>query len=190
MIQSVLSAVPSFAMTCFFLPFSLCKCIQSILTRFWWDSKEGEANATEELGRFGIPRHWSLKSRSPCKGCMEDLDKTRESACACAFRDILPQINFCEDAIKLAISHGWRGILVGRDLLLQHLGKAIGNGESTSLSGMILGSTQKQTWNPLDRSLSTTEILLSQTSWLERQENGTKPELMSYSLSYLPTSCH
>ena len=42
MIQSVLSAVPSFAMTCFELPISLCKRIQSVLTRFWWDSKHGE----------------------------------------------------------------------------------------------------------------------------------------------------
>ena len=30
-----------------------------------------------------------------------------------------------------AASHGWRGILVGRDLLLTNLSKAIGDGEST-----------------------------------------------------------
>lgn len=42
MLQAVLSATPSFAMTCFKLPVSLCKRIQSVLTRFWWDSKDGE----------------------------------------------------------------------------------------------------------------------------------------------------
>lgn len=40
-IQSVLSPIPSFAMTCFELPVNLCKQIQSVLTKFWWDSKDG-----------------------------------------------------------------------------------------------------------------------------------------------------
>lgn len=42
MLQSVLSAIPAFAMTCFLLPISLYKRIQPVLTRFWWDSKDGE----------------------------------------------------------------------------------------------------------------------------------------------------
>lgn len=41
MIQSVLFPIPSFAMTCFELPVSLCKQIQYVLTRFWWDSTDG-----------------------------------------------------------------------------------------------------------------------------------------------------
>ncbi|KAL0854761.1 hypothetical protein Bca101_059913 [Brassica carinata] len=40
MLKSVLSAIPTYAMTCFQLPVSLCKRIQSVLTRFWWDSCE------------------------------------------------------------------------------------------------------------------------------------------------------
>lgn len=42
MLQAVLSPIPNHAMSCFELPVSLCKRIQSVLTRFWWDSKEGE----------------------------------------------------------------------------------------------------------------------------------------------------
>lgn len=42
MLQPVLSPIPSFAMTCFELPVGLCKQIQSELTKFWWNSKEGE----------------------------------------------------------------------------------------------------------------------------------------------------
>lgn len=37
MIKSVLTAIPSYASSCFLLPVSLCKRIQSVLTRFWWD---------------------------------------------------------------------------------------------------------------------------------------------------------
>jgi len=39
MLKSVLSTMPTYAMSCFQLPSSLCKRIQSALTRFWWDSK-------------------------------------------------------------------------------------------------------------------------------------------------------
>ena len=42
MLKSVLTAVPSFSMTCFLLPMSLCDRIQSVLTRFWWDSSPEE----------------------------------------------------------------------------------------------------------------------------------------------------
>ena len=42
MLKAVLTAVPSFAMTCFLLPVGLCKMIQSALTRFWWDSNTGK----------------------------------------------------------------------------------------------------------------------------------------------------
>lgn len=38
MLQSVLTAIPSFTMSYFELPLSLCKRIQSALTRFWWDT--------------------------------------------------------------------------------------------------------------------------------------------------------
>lgn len=42
MLKAVLTAIPTFAMCCFELPVSMCKRIQSVLTRFWWDSTEGE----------------------------------------------------------------------------------------------------------------------------------------------------
>lgn len=41
MLQSVLSPIPSHSMTCFKLPVSLCKRIQSAFTRFWWDDNKG-----------------------------------------------------------------------------------------------------------------------------------------------------
>lgn len=44
MLQLVLSAIPFFAMTCFELSVELWKKIQSELTNFRWNSKEGEEN--------------------------------------------------------------------------------------------------------------------------------------------------
>lgn len=39
LLKAVLAAMPSHAMSCFKLPMSLCKQIQTILMRFWWDAK-------------------------------------------------------------------------------------------------------------------------------------------------------
>lgn len=53
----------------------------------------------------------------------------------CLFSRIIycHKTSFLKVQASSCISHGWRGILKGRDLLLQHLGKVIGNGESTNL---------------------------------------------------------
>lgn len=42
MLKAVLTAIPTFSMSCFELPVSLCKRIQSVLTRFWWDDPKGK----------------------------------------------------------------------------------------------------------------------------------------------------
>lgn len=38
MLQSVLTYLPTYSMSTFKIPISLCNRIQSILTRFWWDN--------------------------------------------------------------------------------------------------------------------------------------------------------
>lgn len=37
-LKAVLTAIPTYSMSCFQLPVSLCKRIQSTLTQFWWDN--------------------------------------------------------------------------------------------------------------------------------------------------------
>ena len=50
MLQSVISPIPTFAMSCFELPKILCKKIQSVLTRFWWDDNKGNKKFDGSLG--------------------------------------------------------------------------------------------------------------------------------------------
>ena len=38
LLKSILTAMPAYTMSCFKIPQSLCKQIQSLLTRFWWDA--------------------------------------------------------------------------------------------------------------------------------------------------------
>lgn len=40
MVKSVLIAIPTYPMSCFQISVSLCKRIQSALTRFWWNGND------------------------------------------------------------------------------------------------------------------------------------------------------
>lgn len=41
--------------------------------------------------------------------------------------------SFLKVFCSTSASHGWRGIIVGRNVIIQHLGKIIGNGNSIKL---------------------------------------------------------
>ena len=49
LIKVVLQAMPTYTMGCFKLPKSLCKAIESLIQKFWWDYK-GEAGKIHWVG--------------------------------------------------------------------------------------------------------------------------------------------
>lgn len=142
MLKSVLSAIPNHAMQCFKLPLSLCKRIQSVLTRFWWDSNAD----TRKMSWIA----WETMTKSKKDGGLgfRDIQCFNDALLAklswrildtpqCLLARILkgkyfPDQDFLQVQPPASCSHGWRGILIGRDLLKLHLGWAIGNGEQVS----------------------------------------------------------
>ncbi|XP_013616804.1 PREDICTED: uncharacterized mitochondrial protein AtMg00310-like [Brassica oleracea var. oleracea] len=140
MLQSVLSRIPSFSMTCFKLPVSLCNRIQSALTRFWWDDKSGKKKmAWIAWNKMTLPKSngglgirdihafndaylakisWQLKENPDCLLGRILLSK------------YCPNGNLLTCSAPSAASHGWQSILVGRDLLAKNLGWIVGNGDS------------------------------------------------------------
>lgn len=140
LLKSVLTAMPAYAMSCFQLPISLCKRIQSALTRFWWDAKadkkgmcwvawENLSKSKEDgglgfrdlqsfnaalLGKLG----WRIHSQPKCLLARVMLGKYCHST------------PFLSVQGPNAASHGWRSILVGRDLVCQKLGWVLGDGSS------------------------------------------------------------
>lgn len=41
-IKSILQAIPTYAMSCFLLPNSLCGDLEKIFANFWWQKKQGQ----------------------------------------------------------------------------------------------------------------------------------------------------
>ena len=141
MLKAVLTVVPSYAMTCFLLPISLCVRIQSTLTRYWWDASPekkkmcwvawDKLTKPKALGGLGIRDIQAFNKALLAKLAWRIITKP-----GCLLARVLNG-KYCIKAPFLQVpetktmSHGWRSIIAGRDLLLCQLGKVIGNGEST-----------------------------------------------------------
>ncbi|XP_019097316.1 PREDICTED: uncharacterized protein LOC109131143 [Camelina sativa] len=139
LLKSVLAAMPSYAMSCFQLPKSLCKRIQSVLTRFWWDTK------AEKKGMCWIA--WDKLTHSKQDGGLglRDLQDFNAALLGkigwrilnnldCLLARVLlgkycTTTSFLDSKCPSSASHGWRSILVGRDLIKKKLGWVVGDGQ-------------------------------------------------------------
>lgn len=143
MIKSVLAPMPSHSMSCFKIPQALCTQIQSTLTRFWWDS-EPEKQKMSWIS-------WNKMARPKKRGGLGFKDITsfndallaklgwrilRNPSCLLA-RCLLGKYCKTEPFLKCtapsSTSHGWRSVLIGRDLLVKQLGWVIGTGEAINV---------------------------------------------------------
>lgn len=203
MLQSVLSPIPSFAMTYFELPVGLCKQIQSELTRFWWNSKEGEKKICwtswdkltlpKQLGGLGFRDIQLFNQALLAKIGWRIITKPE---CLLA-RTLLGK--YCHSTSFLKVSkpsngsHEWKGILLGRDLLLKHLGKAIGDGESTKVwsEPWIGKTTELIPHGPVllqDQDLLVSDLLSRETKeWNQALIEKLLPELKEHILSIRPS---
>ena len=143
MLKSVLFPIPSHTMSCFMLPVSLCQRIQTALTRFWWDNDSG----SKKMAWIA----WSTLTRPKDQGGLEfrDIQSFNEAYLAklswriinnpdsLLGRTLIGKYCLTEDFLtvsaKSAISHGWRGILVGRDIILNNSVWEVGNGLSINI---------------------------------------------------------
>ena len=140
MIKSVLSPVPSHAMTCFKLPVSLCKRIQSAVTRFWWDDKEGQHKMAwtswekmtkpKAIGGLGFRDFLAFNDAFLGKLAWRLFHNPDILLSRIYKGKYCNSEDFLSVTEKKSISHGWRGVLLGRDLLRENMGWIVGNGLS------------------------------------------------------------
>lgn len=191
MLKAVLTAVPSYSMSCFQLPVSLYKRIQSIMTRFWWNGIDGK----KKLCWIS----WTNLSLPQAEGGLGfcDIQAFNQALLAkfawrimtepsCLLARILTG-KYCHKGAFLRIepaascSHGWRSVMYGRDLLVQNLGKVIGNGLTTKIwqDNWISPTEQLRPFRPVleDASdLRVSDLLTTDLKWNKKKIHELLPD--------------
>ena len=198
LLKAVLSAIPNHSMQCFKLPQSLCKRIQSALTQFWWDSKEGKR------GMSLVAWNTMIKSKRNGGLGFRDIQSFNDAPLAkisCRILSLPSSLlarflagkyfhnqEFLHVKAPSACSHGWRDILIGRDLINDQLGWAIGNGESVSVWNDQWPYADRK-WSPMGPAPESSKDLKVWSSLENRHENGMPKRSITCSLSFKVQSC-
>lgn len=127
MLKAVLTAIPTYTMSCFELPASLCKRIQSVLLRFWWDTSDGMRKmswvAWDKLtkpkagGGLGLRDIQLFNQALLAKQAWRILANPECLLARVLLGKYCHNKSFMDVQSPSSCSHGWRSILHGRDLL-------------------------------------------------------------------------
>ncbi|KAG7578550.1 Zinc knuckle CX2CX4HX4C [Arabidopsis thaliana x Arabidopsis arenosa] len=143
LLKAVLSALPTYAMSSFKLPQSLCKRIQSALTRFWWDNKADQRKICwiswdkltlpKGAGGLGFREIEEFNDALLAKLSWRLLKDPTSLLAQVLLGKYCANDSFLSCQPLTNSSHGWKGILAGRKLLRKGLGWIVGNGESINV---------------------------------------------------------
>ncbi|XP_018474082.1 uncharacterized protein LOC108845359 [Raphanus sativus] len=202
MLKAVLQAIPTYSMSCFLLPASLCKRIQSALTRFWWDTDDQIRKMSwiawtkltdhKALGGLGFREIQGFNQALLSKISWRILTKPDCLLARVLTGKYCRNKSFLEATAPQSCSHGWRGILHGRDLLKANLEKIIGNGRSTKVwQESWVSLTQKTIpYGPFTEDsgdLRVSDLLTDDMRWNIKRVEEILPELSSLILSLQPS---
>ncbi|CAA7029244.1 unnamed protein product [Microthlaspi erraticum] len=167
MLKSVLSSMPTYSMSCFKLHVSLCKRIQSVLTRFWWDANPEKKKMCwvswdkltrgKREGGLGIRDIQDFNDALLGKQSWRILSKPESLLAKILKGKYFPKSDFLDEHVTEAGSHGCKGIMIGRELVKEKLGSVIGNGESTRVweDPWLSTKSQNDLWDQPQKRLKT-----------------------------------
>ncbi|XP_018474023.1 uncharacterized protein LOC108845291 [Raphanus sativus] len=154
LLKAVLAAMPTYTMSCFKLPASLCKQIQSVLTRFWWDVKPeiqkmcwiswNKLTYPKSAGGLGFREIEVFNDALLAKHAWRLMKNPTSLLGKILLNKYCHSSEFLECSPPNSASHGWRGILAGREILKKGLGWSIGNGRNIKVWSDNWLSTEAQ----------------------------------------------
>ncbi|KAL0754944.1 hypothetical protein Bca101_092612 [Brassica carinata] len=141
-LKAVLAAIPTYSMSCFILPLDLCERIQAALIRFWWDSDATTRKMCwiawdslpqpKQKGGLGFRDIRAFNIAMLAKLAWRIIKRPDSLMSRILLGKYCHSSSLLEVSFSASASHDWRSIMMGCELIKRHLGKAIGNRESTS----------------------------------------------------------
>jgi hypothetical protein len=137
-LKTVIQAIPTYIMSCFELPVSICDLMRKSIANDWWGIEDGKRklhwrswewlSAPKNLGGLGF-RDLELFNRAMLGRQCWRLLTDPTSLCSRVLKArYLPNCTFWEATKPRSSTYTWRSILVGRDLLNKGVRWGIGNG--------------------------------------------------------------
>lgn len=143
MLQSVLTSLPTHSMSSFKIPISLCNRIQSILTRFWWDSAPDKRKISwvawstmarpKFLGGLGFKNLEDYNDSLLAKLSWRIHSKPDSLLAQVLKGKYFPDCSFLESKETSGSSHGRTSIMAGLKVLQKGVGFVVGNGHDISV---------------------------------------------------------
>lgn len=203
MLKSVLTTIPTFSMSCFELPASLCKRIQSVLTRYWWDNSEesrkmcwvawDKLTKPKAAGGLGLRDIQLFNQALLAKQAWRILTKPQSLLARILLGKYCHKQAFLKVQAPAVCSHRWRSILHGRDLLRENIGKAIGNGQTTRVwqDAWISLTEQVKPIGPIPENaldLTVTDLLTDDLQWNRKRIEEILPMFATQIQSIMPST--
>ena len=206
MLKSVLSAIPTYSMSCFPLPVGLCDQIQAALTRFWWDQDPDvkkicwvswdSLSQHKDVGGLGFRDIQDFNTAMLAKNSWRILTNPDCLLARLLLGKYCHNTSFLTATCSSSASHGWRGVIAGCELLKLQLGKAIGNGNTTKAwteSWMLPTTRFVPTGPPTEsgRDLFVSDLLeRGSGEWNHYMVEANFPELASRIYLIKPSTCN
>uniref|UniRef100_A0A8I6X8W7 Reverse transcriptase zinc-binding domain-containing protein n=1 Tax=Hordeum vulgare subsp. vulgare TaxID=112509 RepID=A0A8I6X8W7_HORVV len=127
LVKTVAQAIPTYAMSCFYLTKSFCEELSSLLGRYWWSQQDKEdtihwiswekLTKPKSMGGLGF-RDMECFNRAMLSRQIWRLIQFRDSLCARVLKArYFPNTHVLDASPKPGISNSWRSLLHGLELI-------------------------------------------------------------------------
>jgi ribonuclease HI len=145
LIKAVVQAIPTYCMSVFLLPNTLCKELNGLMQRFWWGHKENTSKihwmswermgTAKERGGLGFRDLTTFNKALLAKQVWRILKNPESLVARIMKAKYFPHTSIMETAIGNRPSQAWRSIFTARDLVNEGAIWRIGNGEDVRVWG-------------------------------------------------------
>ncbi|KAL8094027.1 hypothetical protein AgCh_035785 [Apium graveolens] len=144
MIKSVAQAIPSYCMSCFLIPKTLCEEIQRMLNNFWWSSNSREKKGIiwhrwetlclpKDKGGMGFKKLYGFNLALLGKHCWNFMAKPDSLVARLYKARYFPNCHFLEAVQGAGPSYIWAGIWKAKEMLKDGFLWVIGDGAKVDI---------------------------------------------------------
>ncbi|XP_019167296.1 PREDICTED: uncharacterized protein LOC109163029 [Ipomoea nil] len=144
LLKSVAQAMPTFSMSVFLLPVSVCTAIERLMNRYWWGSGTDQRIHWKAWDKLCIPKKYGglgfkdLRAFNVAllgKQTWRLLTNTESLVSKVYKARYYPKQSFTDAILGNNPSHCWRSIMAAKGLICSGVRRRVGNGKSTSVWG-------------------------------------------------------